>query len=95
MGYFPWSLTLMALSAILAGIVGVALPTGQRLDSILALIAGAGAGVLVIAIGLIRGSNATSASSMERLFFIGSCVGAAAVALVLIVLWRHARPYRG
>ncbi|MGZ4109973.1 MAG: hypothetical protein ACXVQU_08820 [Actinomycetota bacterium] len=95
MGLFPWSLSLIALAAIAAGIVGAILPTGERLDSILALIAGAGVGVLVIAVGLITGANATSGSAMERLFFVGSCVGAVAVLLVLLVLWRHARAHHG
>jgi len=95
MGLFPWSMSLMAVSTIAAGIVGAVLPTGQRLDSILALIAGAGAGVLVIAVGLMTGAHATSAAAMERLFFVGSCVGTTAVVLVLVVLWRHARPSRG
>jgi hypothetical protein len=95
MGFFPWSLSLMAVSTIVAATVGAVLPSGQRLDTLLALIAGAGAGVLVIAVGLITGANAMSASAMERLFFVGSCVGTVVVVAVLVMLWRHARPLRG
>jgi hypothetical protein len=89
MTYFPWSLALIGLAALAAGMVGAALPSGRRLDTLLALLAGAGAGVVVLAVGLMAGLDGASAPAMERLFFTGSFVGTVAVAAVLIALWRR------
>jgi hypothetical protein len=91
---FEWSLALIGASIAVAGIVGALMPSGFRLEALLSLVAGAGAGVLVLAIGLLAGVDGLSQRAMERLFFGGSCVGAAAVAGVLLVLWRRTKSER-
>jgi hypothetical protein len=90
--YFSWSLSLMGASAIADGIVGALLPPGWRLESLVALVAGAGAGVLVLGTGLVARVDPASSRSMERLFFTGSCVGTLTVGAVLLLLWRRSTP---
>lgn len=89
MALFEWSLALIGGSIAIAGIVGALMPPGYRLEALLSLVAGAGAGVLVLSVGLIAGLDGTSPVPMERLFFTGSCVGGASVAGVLLVVWRR------
>lgn len=88
MTYMPWSLLLIGLSAIAVGAVGATLPPGRRLESVLALIAGAGAGIAVLGVGLAAGVGDTG-TDFERLFLIGSVVGTATVAAVLVALRRR------
>jgi hypothetical protein len=89
MRYMPWSLMLIGVSAIAVGVVGATLPPGRRLETVLALIAGGGAGIAVLGIGL-AGGVADTGTDFERLFLIGSVVGTAAVAVVLVMLRRRA-----
>jgi hypothetical protein len=88
MTYMPWSLLLMGLSAVAVGLVGSTMPPGRRLEAVLALVAGAGAGLAVLGIGLAAGV-ADQGPDFERLFLIGSIVGAVVVAVVLMVLKRR------
>lgn len=89
MTYFPWSLLLMGLSAFAVGVVGSTLPPGRKLEALLALVAGAGAGVVVLGVGLVAGLDGTSPTTMETLFFAGSCVGTVAAAAVLLLVRRR------
>ncbi len=95
MTLFEWSLALIGGSIAVAAVVGAVMPAGYRLEAMLSLVAGAGTGVLVLAIGLLAGVNELSQTAMEGLFFGGTCVGAATVAGVLLVLWRRTRLQRG
>jgi hypothetical protein len=80
---------LMGLSAVAVGLVGATLPPGRRLEVVLALVAGAGAGFATLGVGLAAGV-ADSGPSFERLFLIGSVVGTVAVVGVLVALRRRA-----
>ena len=46
---FLWSVVLIGLAGIATGVVGVVLPAGQRIEVLLALVAGAGSGLVVLA----------------------------------------------
>ena len=67
MRYMPWSLMLIGVSAIAVGVVGATLPPGRRLEAVLALIAGGGAGIAVLGIGL-AGGVADTGTDFEALF---------------------------
>jgi hypothetical protein len=87
--YVLWSLAVIGLAAIAVAIVGALMPSGTRLEVLLSLLAGAGAGVVTIAAGLIAGLDPLSSAVLTRLFFAGSCAGAVVVAVVLAVVWRR------
>jgi hypothetical protein len=89
MGLFPWSLMLIGVSALAAGVVGALVPSGYRLEVLLSLVAGAGAGVVVLGLGFALHVVEPSADPFDGLFFAGSCVGAAVVAAVLALIWRR------
>ena len=88
MGLFPWSLVLIGMSALAAGVIGALVPSGYRLEVLLSLVAGTGAGVVVLGLGVAL-HIVVPPSSFDGLFFTGSCVGAAVVAAVLAVIWRR------
>jgi hypothetical protein len=89
MGLFPWSLVVIGVAALAAGVVGALVPSGYRLEVLLSLVAGAGAGVVVLGLGLALKPVETPTDRFDGLFFVGSCVGAAAVAAVLALIWRR------
>jgi hypothetical protein len=80
------SLFLIGLAPVLTGIVALRLPAGRRLEAVVALVIGAGAGVAVLAIG-----TAFVASEVQReqtVFFVASIVGFASVIASLAVIRR-------
>lgn len=87
--FLPWSLTLIGLAALGAGAVGTTLPSGRRIEALLALVAGAGAGLAVLGIGAGAGLEGPSPEGFDRLFFVASLAGTLAVAVVLARLWRR------
>ena len=80
------SLALIGLGAVAAGGLGLRLPPGERLAAGLALVVGAGVGVIGLAVGaqLVDGSN----DAYEALFLIASTLGFAATIASLTLLWR-------
>jgi hypothetical protein len=86
-----WRLTLAIIligaAAISTGFVGVLLPSGERLAAALALVVGAGVGVVALAIGdhLVTDTPA----GYESLFLTSAALGFAASAMSLGVLWRR------
>ena len=86
-----WRLTLAIIligaAAISTGFVGVLLPSGERLAAALALVVGAGVGVVALAIGdhLVTDTPA----GYETLFLTSAALGFAASELSLGVLWRR------
>lgn len=84
--FFPWSLTLIGLAALGAGGVGTVLPAGRRIEVLLALVAGAGAGAGVLGIA---GFDGTTPPTFDRLFLVATLVGSLAVATVLARLRRR------
>lgn len=81
----------MGLGGMAAGLVGIGLPEGRRLGALFALIAGAGAGVVVLGLGaLVDESNEPS----EFTFFLGSVLGFVVVCVGLWLVWARAREDR-
>ena len=84
------SLILIGAGAIVAGVIGLALPPGERIAAALPLVLGAGVGVTVLAIGLSQVHGA-SPIGYERAFLIASAIGFAAVLAGSALLWRRRR----
>lgn len=82
------ALLLIGAGAIVAGAVGIALPSGERFAAALALVIGAGVGVATLAVGSL---HASSVSDQERAFLIASAIGFLAVLASSTVLWRRSR----
>ena len=79
-----WGFILFGAGALVAGIVGIALPPGERLSAFLTLVIGAGVGVAALAVGT---RNVSSQSDGEDAFLIASALGFAAVVVSAAILW--------
>ena len=78
------AMSLIGLAGVATAGVGVLLPPGERLASLLALVAGAGVGIVALAIGSrIVGPD----GSYETLFLVASILGFAGTILALALLW--------
>jgi hypothetical protein len=82
------SLTLIGLAAVAAGGLGMRLPSGERIAAGLALVVGAGVGVVAIAIGTQLVND--SPESYESVFLTASALGFVATLGSLALLWRWA-----
>ncbi len=83
------ALMFVGAGAVAAGAVGLLLPAGERLAaSALALVIGAGAGVIALAIGW-NGLGVDDQTGYERAFLIASAIGLAGVIASLAVSWRR------
>jgi hypothetical protein len=83
------ALALVGIGAVVAGAVGLLLPQGERFAAAaLALVIGAGAGVIALAIGW-NGLAVDDQEGYERAFLIASAVGLVAVLVSLAVSWRR------
>jgi len=83
------AMALIGAGAVVAGAVGFVLPVRERLaGTVLALVAGAGAGVVALAIGW-NGLDPMDGAAWERAFLIASAVGFAAVVACLAIVWRR------
>ena len=88
------AMVVIGLGAVSAGAVGIALPPGERIAAALPLIAGAGVGVIVLAIGaqIVNGDP----SKMNTVFLIAALLGFSATEIGLAFLWRRSgRPTTG
>lgn len=83
------ALTLIGVGSAVSGTVGVFLPRGERLTSLLALVVGAGVGLASVAVGsqFVDGSY----RGFERVFLMASSLGFAATVATLALLWRTVR----
>ena len=81
-----WGLILIGAGALVAGVVGIAIPPGERLGAFLTLVIGAGVGVAALAIGT---RNVSSQSDGESAFLVASALGLIAVIMSAAVLWRR------
>jgi hypothetical protein len=79
--------TLIGLAAIATGWLGIRLPAGERLATGLALVVGAGVGVVALAIGS-QFVGETSDVAYERVFLVASALGFVATLASLVLLWR-------
>jgi hypothetical protein len=74
------SVTLIGLGGLAAGVIGLFLPPSHRLGALLALVSGAGVGIVVLAIGTPGGRD-------EDVFLVGSILGFATVVGALSLAW--------
>ena len=93
------SIVLIGAGAASAAIVGLKLPENHWVGAALALVLGAGVGVVVLSVGLflIGPSSSTitpstSTGSAQGVLLIASAAGFVAVLATLMVLWRRVRP---
>ena len=82
-----WGFILIGAGALVAGIVGIALPTRERLGAFLTLVIGAGVGVAALAVGT---RNVSSQDDGETAFLIASALGFIAVVMSAAILWMRA-----
>jgi hypothetical protein len=82
-----WGFILIGAGALVAGIVGIALPPGERLGAFLTLMVGAGVGVAALAVGT---RNVSSQSDGEDALLVASAFGFAAVVVSAAILWMRA-----
>jgi hypothetical protein len=84
-----FSFILIGTAAVATGFVGMLLPSGERLAAALALVVGAGMGVVSLAAG--SQVVADTQSAYENLFLVSTSLGFAASIFSLAVLWRRTR----
>lgn len=82
-----WGFILIGAGALVAGIVGIVLPPGERLGAFLTLVIGAGVGIAALAVGT---RNVSSQTDGESAFLIASALGFAAVVVSAAILWMRA-----
>jgi hypothetical protein len=87
--------TLIGAAGIAAGILGMRLPAGDRIAAGLALVVGAGAGVMALAIGTQLSSDSPTPDGMATVFLIASVLGFVATVVGLALLWRWTAAERG
>jgi hypothetical protein len=80
------SFVLIGAGAIAAGLVGMRLPAGDRISAGLALLVGAGVGVISLAIGTDISNNA--GEPPDTVFLVASALGFVATLASLALLWR-------
>lgn len=81
------SVMLIGLGGLAAGVVGLFLPPSHRLGALLALVAGAGVGVIVLAIGMPNGRE-------ENVILVAAILGFATVVGTLSLAWWRSSPDR-
>jgi hypothetical protein len=79
-----WGFIFIGAGAVIAGLVGIALPARHRLAAVLSLVVGAGVGVAALAVGTHRVSNPDDAASA---FLVASVLGFVAVVATSALLW--------
>jgi hypothetical protein len=77
---------LIGLGGLAAGIVGILLPASHRLGAMFALVAGAGVGVIMLAVLVTDADSEPSDGD----FLIAAAAGLVAVTVGLIIAWRAA-----
>ena len=80
------SFVLIGAAAVAAGLVGIRLPAGDRISAGLALVVGAGVGLISLAIGTDITDN--SQESLDTVFLVASSLGFVATLASLALLWR-------
>jgi hypothetical protein len=79
---------LIGLAGVAAGLFGLRLPPGDRIAAGLALVVGAGVGVVALAIGTNLASS-DDPSAAETVFLVASALGFLATMGSLSLLWRR------
>jgi len=86
------ALSLVGIGAVATGMLGIVLPSGERIAAGLALVVGAGIGVVVLAIGtqLVNDTPDEYAS----VFLVAAALGLAGTLVSLGLLWRRTADQR-
>ena len=79
---------LIGLAGVAAGLFGMRLPPGDRIAAGLALVVGAGVGLVALAIGTNLASS-DSPETAETVFLVASALGFLATMGSLYILWRR------
>ena len=81
------ALALVGTGAVATGALGIVLPAGERIAAALALVVGAGIGVVAIAIGT-RVANDTP-DGYANVFLVAAALGLFGTLMSLALLWRR------
>jgi hypothetical protein len=81
------ALSLVGIGAVATGALGIVLPAGERIAAGLALVVGAGIGVVVLAIGT-QIVNDTP-DGYAGVFLVAAALGLAGTLVSLALLWRR------
>ena len=81
------ALALVGIGAVATGALGIVLPAGERIAAALALVVGAGIGVVAIAIGTQVASE--SPDAYANVFLVAAALGLLGTLTSLGLLWRR------
>ena len=87
------ALSLVGIGAVATGALGIVLPPGERIAAGLALVVGAGIGVVALAIGT-QIVNDTP-DEYASVFLVAAALGLVATLVSLALLWRRTAGQRG
>ena len=79
----------VGIGAVATGALGIWLPAGERLAAGLALVVGAGIGVVAIAIGTRLVGDSSGLESHANVLLVASALGLLGTLASLTVLWRR------
>ena len=85
------ALSLVGIGAVATGMLGIVLPAGERIAAGLALVVGAGIGVVVLAIGtqIVSDTPDDSPEGYASVFLVAAVLGLAGTLVSLALLWRR------
>ena len=84
------ALGLVGMGAVAAGMLGIVLPAGERLAAGLALVVGAGIGVIALAIGTQVANDVNdSPDGYANVFLVAAALGLLGTVVSLALLWRR------
>jgi hypothetical protein len=86
------ALSLVGIGAVATGMLGIVLPPGERIAAGLALVVGAGIGVVVLAIGTQLVNDTTD--EYASVFLVAAALGLAGTLVSLGLLWRRTADQR-
>lgn len=90
------ALSLVGIGAVATGALGIVLPAGERIAAGLALVVGAGIGVVVLAIGTqMVNSPDDSPEAYATVFLVAAALGLVGTLVSLALLWRRTADQRG
>ena len=84
------ALSLVGIGAVATGALGIVLPAGERIAAGLALVVGAGIGVVALAIGTqMVNAPDDSPEAYASVFLVAAALGLAGTLVSLALLWRR------
>jgi hypothetical protein len=90
------ALSLMGIGAVATGALGIMLPAGERIAAGLALVVGAGIGVVVLAIGtqIVSDTPDDSPEGYASVFLVAAALGLVGTLVSLALMWRRTADQR-